>query len=132
MCHYMLSEPTSRLSNDDVSGRYGHGAFSLFLQHMQAAGTHPHEYQAKLFGGGDMFNASSSLKIGLGLRNVEYGRDMLAALQIPLVAEHVGGSGRRKLHFELWNGHVWLAFPQGTNAYIRSTDDGQNQSNDRR
>jgi hypothetical protein len=37
-----------------------------------------------------------------------------------LLAEQVGGSGRRKLHFDLWSGDVWLAFPQGSNARIRS------------
>ena len=59
-------------------------------------------------------------KLEIGLRNVEYGRQLLASRQIALIAEHVGGSGRRKLHFDLWSGDAWLAFPQGFDAHIRS------------
>lgn len=36
------------------------------------------------------------------------------------MAEHIGGSGRRKLHFDVWSGNVWLAFPEGADARIRS------------
>ena len=36
------------------------------------------------------------------------------------MAEHVAGFGRRKLHFDLWSGDVWLSFPEGTGAEIRN------------
>jgi hypothetical protein len=55
------------------------------------------------------------------LGNATRGRELLAANNIPLIAEHVGGNGRRKLHFDLHSGHVWLAFPEGSNAYIRNS-----------
>jgi len=56
----------------------------------------------------------------IGLRNVELGRTLLASKNIALIAEHVAGSGRRKLHFDLWSGDVWLAFPEGEGARIRN------------
>ena len=119
MCHYMLTE-RKRPANAPLDGRFASEAFELFLQKVNAAGTHPAEYQAKLFGGGNMLEGLSGGKIDIGPRNVAYGRQLLAAQNISLVAEHVGGSGRRKLHFDVSSGDVWLAFPQGADAHIRS------------
>lgn len=123
MCHYMLTERNPqniRPAHLALDGRYASEAFALFLQHVEAAGTRPSEYQAKLFGGSNMFNAANSGKMDIGLRNIEYGRQLLAAKNIALMAEHVGGSGRRKLHFELWSGDVLLAFPEGSGAQTRN------------
>jgi len=123
MCHYVLAErrvTLERLSYPTLDGRYADDAFALFLQHMAEAGTRPNQYQAKLFGGGNMFNGGSD-SMAIGSRNIERGRELLAANNITLVAEHVGGNGRRKLHFDLRSGHAWLAFPEGSNAYIRNT-----------
>lgn len=119
MCHYMLTERV-RPADAALDGRFGSEACALFLQHMAAAGTRPGEYQAKLFGGGNMLSGASTGEIAIGPRNVAYGRHFLTAQGIPLIAEHVVGSGRRKLYFDLWSGDVWLAFPQGSDARIRS------------
>lgn len=123
MCHYMLTErnaQNARPSNAPFDGRYASEAFALFLQNVEAAGTRPGEYQAKLFGGANMFSGNKSSSLEIGARNIDYGRKLLASKNITLMAEHVGGSGRRKLHFELWNGHVWLSFPDGSGAQIRN------------
>lgn len=119
MCHYMLTERQGSRAMP-LDGRFGSEAFALFLQHVEAAGTRPSEYQAKLFGGANMLSSPDGEKMDIGPRNIEHGRQLLAAHHITLMAEHVGGSGRRKLHFDLWSGDVWLAFPQGSNAQIRS------------
>ena len=119
MCHYMLTERNAqnlRPANVPLDGRYAFEAFALFLQHVEAAGTRPSEYQAKLFGGSNMFDGGTTGKMDIGPRNIQYGRQLLASKNIALMAEHVGGSGRRKLHFELWSGDVLLAFPQGSGA----------------
>ena len=126
MCHYMLTERnaplarTAQLKHPALDGRYAREAFALFLQHVAAAGTRPSEYQAKLFGGGNMFNGGTVGKMDIGRRNIDYGRKLLASKNIALMAEHVGGSGRRKLHFELWSGQVLLAFPEGSGAQTRT------------
>ncbi|MBW7862357.1 MAG: chemotaxis protein CheD [Rhodocyclaceae bacterium] len=119
MCHYMLTE-RRRAGPHKLDGRYANEAFEMFLHQVEKAGTRPGEYQAKLFGGGNMFVGGSSGRMDIGLRNIEYGRELLASRHIALVAEHVGGSGRRKLNFELWSGHVWLSFPEGSGAQVRS------------
>lgn len=122
MCHYMLTD-RQRSSTMPLDGRFGSEAFALFLQQVEAAGTRPGEYQAKLFGGANMLSGPGGEKMDIGPRNIEHGRQLLATHHIALIAEHVGGSGRRKLHFDLRSGDVWLAFPQGSNAQIRNIND---------
>jgi chemotaxis protein CheD len=124
MCHYLLAQRSVSLTHGAphpiLDGRYADDAFALFLRHMAEAGTRPNEYQAKLFGGGNMFDSDGD-SIEIGSRNIERARKLLSTSNITLVAEHVGGNGRRILHFDLRNGNAWLSFPEGSNAYIRNT-----------
>lgn len=126
MCHYMM-DARPRPGDTALDGRYANEAFSLFLQNFMRTGTQPHEYQAKLFGGGNMFNAEGLRKSEnirgpeIGARNIECGKKFLLQYKIPLISAHVGGSGRRKLHFDLWTGDVWLAFPEGEGAAVHTT-----------
>lgn len=115
MCHYMLSERTGPATGA-LDGRYAAEAFEMFLAAIRNAGTAPTEYQAKLFGGGDMFSGSGGNLPDVGRKNVLYGEQLIAKYHIDLVSHHVGGNGRRKLYFDLWSGNVWLAFPQGVGA----------------
>lgn len=119
MCHYMLTG-RNRPPGASLDGRYADEAFALFLEHVAAAGTRPAEYQAKLFGGANMLNDLAGSNIDIGRRNIAHARELLATQNIALLSEHVGGNGRRKLHFDLWSGDVWLAFPEGSNARIRN------------
>ena len=120
MCHYMMTERT-RTPDTPLDGRYATEAFELFLQHVEQAGTRPSEYQAKLFSGANMFQEINGSRMDIGARNIDYGHRLLASKHIALIAEHVAGSGRRKLHFDLWSGDVWLAFPEGADAKIRNS-----------
>lgn len=119
MCHYMLTD-RPRPADKPLDGRYASEAFALFLQHVEKAGTQPSEYQAKLFGGANMFSEGASSQMDVGARNIEFGRRLLKSRNIAIISEHVGGSGRRKLHFDVWSGDVWLAFPEGEGAQIRN------------
>jgi chemotaxis protein CheD len=121
MCHYMMTE-RQRSPESALDGRYASEAFDLFMQHVESAGTRPAEYQAKLFGGANMFKGGSSGTMAIGLRNIELGRTLLASRSIAVMAEHVAGNGRRKLHFDLWSGDVWLSFPDGAGAEIRNVN----------
>lgn len=123
MCHYMMTE-RSRTPDMALDGRYATEAFDMFLQQVEQAGTRPSEYQAKLFGGANMFKDHKGSSMDIGARNIEYAHRLLASQHIALMAEHVAGSGRRKLHFDIWNGDVWLAFPEGSDAEIRNSHGG--------
>ena len=119
MCHYMLCE-RQREAQQALDGRFAAEAFQLFLQAAERSRTSPSDYIAKLFGGANMFpgNRSSNafttaVTTDIGKTNIDYGRELLAHQGIRLIAEHVGGSGARKLHFDLWSGDVWLSFAPG-------------------
>ena len=119
MCHFMMTERL-RVADATLDGRYADEAFALFRRHVDEAGTRPSQYQAKLFGGGNMFKAAKGSGMDIDARNVAYAHRWLVSQNIALVAEHVAGSGRRKLHFDIWSGDVWLAFPEGEGAQIRN------------
>lgn len=115
MCHYMMTERPHPVDLP-LDGRYASEAFALFLQYVEQAGTRLSEYQVKLFGGANMFRDACGSRLDIGARNLEFAYRLLASRHITPVARHVGGSGRRKLHFDLWSGTVWLAFPDGAGA----------------
>ena len=119
MCHYMMAE-RSKTKPGPLDARYASDVFQLFLRHIEEAGTRPSEYQAKMFGGGNMMAEEKNKRIDIGTRNVEYARCFLSEHNITLISSHVGGSGRRRLRFDLWSGDVWLAFPEGKNANVHS------------
>jgi len=114
MCHYMLPTRGSR-PRQELDGRYGEEAMLMFDQEMARAGTRANEYQAKIFGGGNMFPGQQNRTgFEVGQRNIQIAHHLLAERHIPIVAEHLGGDGHRKLVFDLWSGDAWLAFQEAS------------------
>lgn len=110
MCHFMLP---GRVRGKEVplSGKYADEAFLIFDREMECAKTRPGEYQAKVFGGGNMFpNTNIRTQGDVGLRNLEVARQLLARRGIEVVVQHVGGAGHRRLIFDIWSGDAWLSF----------------------
>ena len=67
------------------------------------------EFQAKIFGGGDMFPGHACAPTyRIGQENGEHARAQLAQAGIPIVAEHMYGIGHRQLLFDVSSGAVWL------------------------
>ena len=118
MCHYVLASRQNR-QGLPPDGRFGSEAFARLLEHIREHACRPADFQAKLFGGGVMFTGPGP-QPDIGSGNIEQGRQLLQQAGIPLISEHVGGNGRRKLTFDLESGHVWLAFPDGKGAHSRS------------
>ncbi|MEW6612556.1 MAG: chemotaxis protein CheD [Pseudomonadota bacterium] len=108
MCHYMLPSRGGRLG-DALDGRYAEEAMQLFLRELRPFKAPPQAWEAKLFGGADMFPHIEKREASLvGQRNVAMGRALLNGYGFRVVAEHVGGVGHRRLIFDLWSGAVWL------------------------
>ena len=109
MCHYMLPG-RGRPAAGTLNGKYADEALALLLQEIKAAGTHPREYELKLFGGGNMF--PRLVKAGdcrdVPCKNVLAGRALAARHGFAVKAEHLGGVGHRNVIFDLWSGHVWV------------------------
>jgi chemotaxis protein CheD len=108
MCHYMLPmRPLSRKGPPDA--RYADDAIALLLEQIRRSGTDPRDYQAKMFGGGDMFPGGRRRGADqVGARNIEAGRQLLRRHGFTCRAEHLGGAGHRNLIFEVWSGDVWV------------------------
>ncbi len=111
MCHYML--PGRVRGNGRVQdGRYGDEALGLLVKEMKAARSHPNEYEAKLFGGGHMFQRSfRTVKDFSGQvpdRNIAAGRELVQGHGFMVKAEQLGGCGHRHVIFDIWSGHVWV------------------------
>lgn len=108
MCHYML--PTRGLKRGrEPDGRYGDEAMELFLDQVKRHGTRPSEYEAKLFGGGNMFpGARRQEALDVGRRNIELALQLLEQHSFRLKARHMAGVGHRNVVFEVWSGDVWL------------------------
>lgn len=108
MCH-VVSPKRPQQRDGTLDGRYADEAFALFDEAIARAGCRHAEFQAKLFGGGDMF-PGAVIGLGVGERNIAAARELLRSRGIPLLVEHVGGTGRRKLVFDIGTGDVWLYF----------------------
>lgn len=112
MCHYMLpGRPGRKRGGETLDGRFADEAMELLLQEITRAKTRPEEYEAKLFGGGNMF-PKAGLRGGLnvGVNNVEMGRELVRRHGLRVAAEHLGGVGHRNLIFCISTGYVWMRY----------------------
>jgi len=111
MCHFMLPS-RGQSAGAALDGRYADEALVLFDREVAKAGSRPGDYQVKVFGGGNMLTRAddSSELMDIAARNIESAYALLARHGYrPAALAHCGGKGHRKLIFDLWTGHVWLA-----------------------
>lgn len=106
MSHILLPA-RGRARGEPLDARYADESVELLSNELRTRRIAPASCQAKLFGGGNMFPGSRAMDIGQ--RNIEAARHALACHGFRLVAEHVGGTSRRRLYLDLANGDVWLA-----------------------
>ena len=108
MCHYLLA---SRGLNQRLSqGHYADEVVHLFLDAIRKARTQPHEYEVKVFGGGNMFAALAPVprSVNVSQSNIQVAARLLQQHGFNIKATDVGGAGHRKIYLELWNGDVWV------------------------
>ena len=70
-------------------------------------------YTAKIVGGASLFADVLATKGGVGERNVAAAREALAAADIPIVAEEVGGNAGRSISFDVGTGAMAVRMPSG-------------------
>lgn len=111
MCHFMLPSRLWRRvpPGEALDGRYADEAIDLLLAQIRDRGAQPAQFQAKLFGGGNMFPGMTRPDADhIGLRNAQTARALIGRLGASLVGEDLAGVGHRSLVFELASGNVWL------------------------
>ncbi|MCB1906900.1 MAG: chemotaxis protein CheD [Rhodocyclaceae bacterium] len=104
MNHFLLAERrhdrTPLLSSE--AGRYGIHAMELLVNRLLALGAQRRSLRAKAFGGANVLGVHASATepaYRIGEVNVGFVREFLARDGIPLVAEDLGGSCARQVHF---------------------------------
>jgi len=108
MCHFVLPNRRKQ-GNYQPDGHYADEAIKLILREIGKRNTLPGEYQVKLFGGGNMFQLSlAEGAFNVAGNNIEAARELLEASGFNIHAEHVGGSGHRRIIFDLRDGNVWV------------------------
>lgn len=110
MCHFLLP---GRVRSDGVAldGRYADEAVELLLERIRTAGTRAQAYEARLFGGGCMFDRfDCEVRGGAQVqeRNVDAGRALVRRHGFRLKAEHLGGNGHRQVILDVRSGEAWL------------------------
>jgi chemotaxis protein CheD len=108
MCHYMLPARGAHLEGAP-DARYADGAVALFLRDMRRQGTAPGEYEVKMFGGSEQFpHLKHTSVLDVAGRNIESGRELLERHGFILSSRNLGGTGPRRLIFDIATGAVWV------------------------
>ncbi len=100
--HYMLP-----LWNGQglASPKFGNIAINKLLEKMISLGCSKNNLQAKVFGGGNIFE-SNLLQFQIGERNIAIANETLAEYQIRIISSSTGGILGRKIQFNTATGEV--------------------------
>lgn len=105
MCHFLLPS-RQRSPSEGRDGRFGTEALEMLVDALVDAGTHPHEYEAHLYGGADTMPDHTGVKLNVGERNIEQGWTLIDHYGFTLQAVDVGDHVPRNVHLSLPSGHV--------------------------
>jgi chemotaxis protein CheD len=107
MCHYML--PGGPPASDPWDARYADGAIARILRDVHRSSTSPGQYEVKMFGGGKQFpHLTTPASLDVAGNNIEAGIALLERHGFALTVRELGGTGARRLIFDIANGDVWL------------------------
>jgi chemotaxis protein CheD len=107
MAHILL--PARDGKEDGPPGRYADTAVPALFRKMQQAGSAASTLDAAMFGGAVMFAFSTNGTRTIGLRNADAVKDQLAALNIPVRREDVGGTSGRRVVFDCATGRLHVS-----------------------
>ncbi len=113
MNHFMLSarpRSTDPAISRTNAGRYGVHAMELLINQMLRLGAEKRLLQAKVFGGGTIMDQGPEEGgyLGVGAVNCRFIREFLALENIPLLAEDLGGTEGRVIHFSYGDFAVYM------------------------
>ncbi len=108
MCHFVLA---SR-GEGQGDGRYGDEAMELLATAIRKAGTHLQDYEAGIFGGGNMFPSAGNAGFRVGEQNIAMARALARRYRLNVMHEDVGACCYRHITLQLTSGSM----------QVRSTD----------
>ncbi|WP_051810106.1 chemotaxis protein CheD [Actinoplanes subtropicus] len=114
MCHYMLPQRRIPTARDGLDGRYADHAVQMFLEVIERLGTKPQEYVAHLYGGGNQFPPFQRGRApDVARDNIAAGLTLLKRFGFRVAHADLGGTGPRRLSFEVATGEVTLTSAGG-------------------
>lgn len=93
MNHFLLPDGAGR--GTDAGRRYGAYLMEVLINDVLKAGGRRERLEAKLFGGGRMFDSLTDV----GMANADFAERFLADEGIPVVGSSLRGAGGRRLHY---------------------------------
>ncbi len=110
MCHFTLPKhPSGKNEATKLDGRYADDVMKMFKQETTQQGTKITEYEAKIFGGGNMMKTEGqNIEDSIGTKNAAAAMQLLMAENIAILVAHVGEFGHRRIVFDINSGDVWV------------------------
>lgn len=102
MNHILL--PGGSMSSSVEKRGYGAWLMEMMLNEMFNRGATRGALRVKLFGGAKMFVSNTQP----GEENIRFTREFVKAEGYPVIAEDLGGSKARRVHFEPCTGRAWV------------------------
>lgn len=126
MCHYALPFNPSRSNKHKLDSRYADDCMELFKRSAARFRTHPKDYQAKIFGGGNMYERCPNARMDgaerqrVGEINAQAAFELLSTAGATILAAHVGEFGYRRIVFDVSTGDVWVRFSPANSTHGNS------------
>jgi len=120
MCHFTL--PTYigvPVEDRQLDGRYADDVIQMFRQEAAMHKTKLPEYEAKIFGGGNMIRyKGQNTEDTVGTKNASASMRLLMQENVDILVAHVGEFGHRRIVFDVNTGEVWVRHVDNTGARV--------------
>lgn len=110
MCHFTLPRyPGVRSEDRKRDGRYADDVMFMFQREALKHRTKLTEYEAKIFGGGNMMKSKGqNTEDSIGTKNATAAMTLLMKEDVNILVAHVGEFGHRRIVFDTGTGNVWV------------------------
>lgn len=123
MCHFILPiKPGSKNHKNELDCRYADEVIKRFRYEVERHGTVLQDYQAKIFGGGNMIRTvDMNTDNSIGTRNSAVAMQLLMQEEINILVVQVGEFGYRRIKFDSLTGEVWVKYIEAGNARLNAS-----------
>lgn len=109
MCHFTLPRAPAHHDRDKLDGRYADDVMQIFRFEASKHKTKLSEYEAKIFGGGNMIRSEGDcVQNTVGTKNASAAMKLLIEEGVDIKVVHVGEFGHRRIVFDVLSGEVWV------------------------
>ena len=106
--HFMLPKSGREDIPSEDEGRFGNFAVELLINDLLKKGAKHENLRAKVFGGGNVLETSSSKMSMTGINNINFALTYLETEHIPILVNDTGGIFPRKIYFHPQTSKVYL------------------------